>query len=113
MNRQKIENLLQTTDHLANYAEISSCRYLHAIAVINETIASVKFDAIMLDVKIIVFNPKFTMRMIIDNYDLLAAVIPRLDALITKDNRICWYAFGSHLNSICPGSVEWLNLGKD
>ena len=113
MNRQKIEKLLQATDHLSNYAEISSYRYLHAIAVNNDTIASVKFDVIMPDVKIVVFNPKFTMRVVIDNYDLLAAVIPRLDALLTKDNRICWCAFASHLNSICPGSIEWLNLGKD
>ena len=113
MNKQKVEKLLQATDHLSNYAEGRNGRYLHAIPTVNYTVASVKVDLITSEAKIDVFNPKFTMHTTIIDYDLLAAVIPRLDALLTKDNRICWRMFASHLNSICPGLVEWLNLGED
>ena len=109
MNKQKVEKLLQATDHLSNY----NGRYLHAVSTINDTVISVKFDVMPSNVKIIVLNPKFTMHATISDYDLLTAVIPRLDALLTKDNRTCWYAFISSLNSICPGSVECLKLGED
>lgn len=113
MNKQKVEKLLQATNHLSNYIKSPYGRYLHAVSTINDTVISVKFDVMLSNVKIIVFNPKFTMYATISDYDLLTAVIPRLDALLTKDNRTCWYAFISSLNSICPGSVECLKLGKE
>ena len=113
MNRRKVENLLQATDHLSNYTKSHLGRYLHAVSTVNNTIVSVKFDVMGPNVKIDVFNPTFSMHTTISDYNLLAAVIPRIDALLTKDNRICWYVFTSHRDSICPGSVEWLNLGDD
>lgn len=113
MNKQKVEKLLQATNHLSNYTKSHLGRYLYAVSTANNTIVSVKFDVMGPNVKIDVFNPTFSMHTTISDYNLLAAVIPRIDALLTKDNRICWYMFASHLDSICPDSVEWLDFGED